>query len=365
MRRFLCILTTGLLFGQGLNAQPRPEPVKLNPGSDYVYLCRDAGAGGAEEMPDICRTAEGSLIAVFMAGFAHASPPNPSLPRGGRICYAFSTDEGKTWSAPAILADTEEDDRDPSVVKLADGSLFCTFINSTPEARWKGTLYCISRDNGLSWSLPQRLVEDYLASQPPRILSGGDLILPLYRQDQVTANGAVVISSDNARTWTPPVDIDNHGLYLNAETDVIELKNGDIYAIQRARHGIMQFSVSTDSGRSWSTSQPLPFPGITPYLLRSADGIIVLAYGPVFEGKRWSTGLRYSLDECKTWSALVMADHVLGCHPTLVNLKDGSMLLSYYDENTGPLPSDRSDIRVRKFKVSPAGIEWLSWTGEE
>ena len=363
----LCHILTGLLtlalnVIHDLSSQPLPAPVKLNAGSDYLYLCRDAGAGGAEEMPDICRTASGKLIVVFLAGFAHASPPTPTLPKGGRICYAFSADEGKTWTNPQILADTGEDDRDPSIVKLADGTLFCTFINSTPEAAWKGTLFCTSRNNGKSWSAPQRLIENFLTSQPPRILSTGEIILPLYRQDQATANGAVMISKNSTATWSKAIEIDNNGLYLNAETDVIQLKNGDLYAVQRAQHGIMQFSISKDKGESWSISQPLPFAGITPCLLRSTGGIIVLAYGPVFENKRWSTGLRYSLDECRTWSDLVMADHVLGCHPTLVNLKDGSILLGYYDENTGPLPSDRSDIRLRKFSISPEGITWLSWS---
>ena len=37
---------------------------------DFVHVCQDAGAGGYEAFPDVCRRADGQLICVFYAGSA-------------------------------------------------------------------------------------------------------------------------------------------------------------------------------------------------------------------------------------------------------------------------------------------------------
>ncbi len=66
-----------------------------------------------------------------------------------------------------------------------------------------------------------------------------------------------------------------------------------------------------------------------------------------------STSLHYSLDEGQTWSENVVVDKVGGAYPSMVTLKDESILIVYYEEG------DRSSIRARRFRATPAGIEWL------
>ena len=66
------------------------------------------------------------------------------------------------------------------------------------------------------------------------------------------------------------------------------------------------------------------------------------------------TGLRYSRDECRTWSGPVIVDACVGVYPSMVNLKDGSVLIVYYDEGSP------SSIRAKRFRVTPIGVEWLS-----
>ena len=123
-------------------------------------------------------------------------------------------------------------------------------------------------------------------------------------------------------------------------------------------HSPLCCAISTDRGRTWSPSQPLDFIGHSPYLLRVAQsGIILLAYRgyhtlSVSSGNY--TAVRYSLDECKTWSKPVQVDAFGGAYPSMVNLKDGSVLIVYYEE--GPC----SSIRAKRFRASRAGIEWLS-----
>jgi hypothetical protein len=49
-----------------------------------------------------------------------------------------------------------------------------------------------------------------------------------------------------------------------------------------------------------------------------------------------------------------MVDDVGGAYPSMVNLKDGSVIIVYYEEGEG------SDIRARRFRATKTGIEWIS-----
>jgi hypothetical protein len=81
--------------------------------------------------------------------------------------------------------------------------------------------------------------------------------------------------------------------------------------------------------------------------LRTRDNIILLAH------RVPATSLHYSLDECQTWSQNVLVDSVGGAYPSMVNLKDGTVLIVYYEEGGG------SSIRCKRFRVTKTGVEWL------
>src|SRR5512143_1127611 len=91
-------------------------------------IVTDAGAGGYQAFPDVCRLRNGELLCVFYAGYGHVSQPTERLPQGGRVCAVRSTDDGATWSEPWTVVDTPEDDRDPSVYCAPDGTLLCNFF---------------------------------------------------------------------------------------------------------------------------------------------------------------------------------------------------------------------------------------------
>lgn len=284
-------------------SQGQPE---LRPGRDFIYVSKDAGAGGYEAFPDVCRLKDGRLMVVFYAGYDHVSLPDNDHPRGGRICYTISKDEGRTWSPAAVLYDGPDDDRDPSIVQLSDGRLLCNFFSLRRKgASWEGLGSWLVRsdDNGKTWSQPELIASDYYCSSPVRQLPDGRLILGLYRQTESESYGAVTISQDGGNTWSRPVDIDNGGYPLDAETDVIVLKNGILYAIQRSRGESMCYSESRDGGWSWSVSRPVGFPGHSPYLLRTTEDIIVLAH------RLPGTSLHYSLDEARTWSKNIIQEY--------------------------------------------------------
>jgi hypothetical protein len=79
------------------------------------------------------------------------------------------------------------------------------------------------------------------------------------------------------------------------------------------------------------------------------------AYNDLNPGPRLpQTSLHYSLDECQTWSDNVLVDDFIGAYPSMVNLKDGSVLIVYYEEG------ERSSIRARRFRATKSGVEWLT-----
>lgn len=338
----------------------------------FVYVCRDAGAGGYQAFPDVCRLHDGRLMCVFYASYHHIGLPKPEWPKGGRIAYFISTDEGHSWSEPATLFDGPDDDRDPSIVQLKSGRILCNFFslhrNAEPTEPCAnpfaepytslGTWIVASDDFGKTWSKPEQVYDAYYCSSPIRELSDGRLVMPLYREIADSAAAAVGISDDGGRTWAKPVDIDNAGHRLDAETDVIELADGRLWAAERASHEPICQAVSADRGNTWSKSQPLDFVGHSPYLLRVAgSNTILLGYrgyktldgsGPGF------TAMRYSMDECETWSDPIVIDTLVGAYPSMVNLKDGSVLVVYYEEG------GQSSIRARRFRATADGIEWLA-----
>jgi hypothetical protein len=290
-------------------------------------------------------------MVVFYAGYAHVSLPNEKWPKGGRISFCTSEDEGRTWSDARVLYDGPDDDRDPSIVQLKDGRLICNFFQLRKAERgytFHGSWMVVSDDAGRSWSPPRLIAEQYACSSPIRELPDGRLELGLYRETEKSAIGAVIISEDGGKSWGKVIDIDNGGHPFDAETDVIRLKDGSLYAVERSPGESMGYSLSKDGGKTWSVSKLIGFPGHCPYLLRTREDVILLAH------RLPNTSLHYSLDECKTWSQNVLIDGVSGAYPSMVNLRDGSVLIVYYEEGPG------SNIRARRCRAGKSGIEWLS-----
>ena len=118
-------------------AQPASRPASQPTAATYRAVCDE-------------------LLMVFYAGVGHTTGTgNPKFPKAGQVQWMKSSDGGRTWTVPSVLADTEDDDRDPSVKMLSDGTLLCNFFKSR-YGRIRVAI-CTSADRGKTWSEPNEV----------------------------------------------------------------------------------------------------------------------------------------------------------------------------------------------------------------
>lgn len=323
----------------------------------YVRITDDAGAGGYEAFPDVTRLRNGDLLCVFYAGYAHISPPSEALPRGARICAIRSRDNGKTWSAPQVVVDTEFDDRDPSVMQTRDGTVICNFFTYVP-AQADGTppqhvVHVVrSHDNGETWEAQPQPIQPtadakFACSSPILELPNGELVLPLYfsEPDKPSKTG-LVRSRDGGKTWGEFVVMDPDSDHQHdSEPHIIRLPDGRLFTTLRP---CMCQTYSSDEGRTWSPPQPTGFKGHAPYHLVTRDGLLLCAH------RLPHTALHISTDLGATWNGPFVIDEVIGAYPSMVELPDGAILCVYYEEGEG------SSIRATWFRARPDGIEFVT-----
>jgi len=343
----LLVCPAGLLGGTRA-ASPSPlSERRSGDGADSVSvvverpsrrIVTDAGAGGYQAFPDVCRLKNGELMCVFYAGYGHVSHPSAQLPKGGRVCAVRSKDDGSTWGAPTTVVDTPDDDRDPSICCLPDGTLLCNFFTYGMFGECD-TCVVQSKDGGQTWCEPQLVAPSFATSSPIRRLRSGRLLLPIYTVDGggKRSYSGVTISNDRGRTWSSAHPIAEKSGKTLDETDIFERKDGTLLAVMRE---VMCAAESRDGGVTWTGLRDLGFPGHCPYLLETRDGVLLMAH------RLPETSLHFSVDEGRTWTGPILIDHFIGAYPSLVPLRDGRIICVYYEEGA------HSAIRAVTIKVS-------------
>ena len=328
----------------------------------YKRISTGGQAGDYQAFSDACRLRNGDIAVVFYAGYGHVSAPNEAYPKGGRICMVRSTDEGKTWSKPVTIFDNDEDNRDPHISQLKDGTIIVSFFSlifpTNQPRQGTGPWLIRSVDNGLTWTPTAQVVPvngPWYCSAPVRELPDESLLLPVYymvRKDtDIKAWGGVIRSNDKGKTWGNVVPIgERANLPLAAETDFIILKNKTFLAALRAQGSVpMHYATSTDQGVTWSAVKSIGFMGHSPSFTRLRSGAIILTYRGFTNSDVRSayTALRISFDEGQTWQGPYRVDQTTGAYPSTVELKDGTVLVVYYEEGKN------SAIRALRFNAPP------------
>lgn len=163
---------------------------------------------------------------------------------------------------------------------------------------------------------------------------------------------ASVTSSDDGRTWSPAVVLED-GPADERDPSLVLLSSGRLVLTWFINAPLVQgtyVQTSDDGGATWALPQRFAHRGHAPYLHRTADGLIVL-------GRRHPrTSMSFSADETASWSRTFRIDgRAPGAYPSMVNLADGSVLVVYYEEGPG------SDVFARRFRITPPRtVTWLA-----
>ncbi len=338
--------------------------------------------------PTIARQKDGALIVVASGGrHGHVCP-------FGRVEMMVSHDEGKSWTFPRTILDTDLDDRDSCILETPKGTLLVStftstayekqmdllkegqpshFVNADTLPSWNaaharlndaqrkaqlGEWIVRSTDNGISWSAPIPT----LANSPhgPTALADGRL---LYVGKELWTDKkriGVCESTDDGLTWKwiaeiPARDGDDATEDYH-ELHAMQTKGGSLIAHIR-HHGKTNTketlqTESTDGGKTWSTPHSIGVWGYPSHLLKLRDGALLMSYGH----RRAPLGneARISRDDGKTWFAplLVSTDGTSGDlgYPSTVELKDGTLLTVWYERMKG---SENAVLRQARWRLQP------------
>lgn len=266
------------------------------------------------------------------------------------IAKVLSTDQGRTWSAPEVLfeSNTGINASHPAIRRLPNGELGATYqrINTLPADRWDRTNWILSvtsadkifrhsNDEGKTWS-EEILISPssgYWTSAHDRLLvhSSGRLIQPLHNNRNFGRSQAdcqtdrvetkVAWSDDNGRTWHLSADwlavTDLAPGYTGRfesnfhEVAIAERKDGSLFMIGRTSAGRLYSSESGDRGETWT--KPAPTPLLSPEApanvarLPDSDDLLVMwnsqcvtTYSNML-GQRLTLASAVSSDGGQTW----------------------------------------------------------------
>ena len=315
----------------------------------------------------VTKLASGEILVVFREGAGHVDPE-------GRILLMRSADEGRTWSGPEVVANTELDDRDPSIKALPDGRVVVNYFSSKCTApwneehinRWIGPEgYALGRHN---WSaevqrIGMRFSEDggktwgdeiRVERKGPPVsasvcaLRDGGLVMPVYARPEGAPNyGAFLLrSTDGGKTWgeMEKVAMDPEGATPFAEPTMLALPDGRLLCHLRTTGakvdaGAIWQTESADGGRTWAPPRKLPLWGYRQSLALLTNGDVLSVYGY----RRYPMGVRgaVSHDGGCTWDPAdefpIRWDgvhHDLG-YPAAIPLGGGRAFVAYYINTAG------------------------------
>jgi len=311
--------------------------VRALAGSSEVIAYKDGGL-----FPVLALTGD-TIVAVLRGGAGH-------LGLDGRIEVVRSLDGGQSWTPPAVVADSDSDDRNPAFGVTAGGTLVMAYHrqgNYDEQGNWRRRddmeasrveiRVTRSQDGGLTWEQPYPLGVDLLQSGSPygKIVALADdtLLMPIYGRPVPALLGShaaavkgdgdcsyLVRSHDDGVTWGEPSLI---AVNMN-ETALVVLPDGDLVALLRgiAPEQALHSSRSTDGGHTWSPPVQVTGPRQHPAdLVQLQNGDLLLTYGnrtaPYrIEGKISRDGGRTWLPPLLTFSAPLYGYHLPPERPT-------------------------------------------------
>ncbi len=342
---------------------PAPKPAGLV----RSLVVKDQGY-----FPVALRLQDGRIAAVLRGGAGH-------LGIQGRLDMVFSSDNGRTWTPPALVVDTPIDDRNPALGQARDGTLvvgFCRTANYDDQDRYNpklnklvDTRFTLSRDGGKTWSESAeiRVAEFGWGSPFGKIvtLPDGAMLMPIYggqrrspgeKPARELDHSYLYRSTDNGQTWAYFAEIGDGEPQLN-ETALLRLSSGKFLAAIRSGAGDVWLSESDDGARSWSRPKLLTPPSIHPAdLVELDDGRVLLVMGNR-AGPKGVVGIVSDRQHHFDWSQrFTLVDDATSSdcgYPSSVKLPGGRALTLYYATEVKEHPEWRVHCGAVVYDLPP------------
>ena len=338
--------------------------------TNWFHPCPDTEYGLWQKPQDILKLSDGTLLLNYaVQEEAYKGETTPLLTR--------SSDGGRTWSKPETQRIVRGDNEwfPPRLHITPGGRLIC--LIKTDE----GYLVAESKDHARTWSDP---VPVRIGPAPPHVESlhlgpqaflnladgsimlfcygGHDLKDPdlgFYTWGSCHCQAFACRSTDDGRTWSPPVNVDDPGCDPEGEpyegsldlTEVCGAQMGDgrILALIRPLYSPWMWETwSADGGATWGPCVRGPFPGYaTPNMLRTASGALLVAH------RLPSMTIHCSFDDGHTWDEGTLIDSAIWVMGSMIEVEPDVVLYVYWD-------SFESLMRAQRFRVTPTGLEPLS-----
>lgn len=337
--------------------------------------------------------------AILLALAASIAAPSPShaqdkKPKGwttGQTIHLKGYDV--SLSVPVSVAQSKDYLCMPTIALLADGDLVVSMCTHKDVAYYPNPgSHSFSRDGGLTWSEPVAHVSHGYA--PLRLPSGDELHLPFYliptahgKGGEITAIGApynlIREGEREMRSVDPGIEVTGFpeppetGKHENCETDLaslafdgqtVRLKDGGYFATMygwykggrirvvgvKSADGIHWKVVGTIASRTGKVNERGEGP-CEPAVCRLKDGRLMCIYrldSNLTYGQTWSG------DEGRTWTEPVECRGPRSVEPSLVVLKDGTVVLSggrpelklwINGDGTG---EDWQEVDIQKYRYS-------------
>jgi hypothetical protein len=241
------------------------------------------------------------------------------------------------------------------MVRTPDGGLLMYVFQARRSHRPQAHVYPVrSSDSGHTWGQMGPELSIFSGWTEPNtsgamhVLSDGRWMIPAYGADSAsgisnptgaasdgsTSYSIVAFSNDQGESWNEAAIVaKDQGVNFH-ELSVIHVDNGKFLAVIRTLDPPFTSyqSCSDDEGRTWSTPEPLPFAGQTPFLVELPSGAILCAYRDR-DPQRPGVSASITHDGGTTWefAGQLYEGTVWNCgYPGLVTMPSGELFCVYY-----------------------------------
>ena len=196
--------------------------------------------------------------------------------------FAFSTDNGQTFSTPKNISDNTGSSVFPQI-STEGNNVYVVWADETPGNR--DIFFAFSTNNGQTFSTPKNISDNTGFSSPPQISSSGNNVYVVW-EDSTPGNQDIffAFSTNNGQTFSTPDNLsENTG--LSQLVQISSSGDNNVYVTWRdftsGVSGDILFAFSTDNGQTFSTPKNISTnagsPGV-PQISSSGDNNIFVVW---------------------------------------------------------------------------------------